>query len=272
MSLEGWTKFMIVALIYYFNDAQTVLFLTAIFAFIQSWFVFLSPESPKFLYSIGRKKEANESLRYIAKVNGANFKGIDIEKEDDKDEKDGKSNNKSLFEALKDPLYRKNILVMTFVFCVSFMSYYVIGYYIGSFPGNMFINAFAVITSDIIGSGLWTVWLNTFGLKNGFSVMYIIVVFSAIVYYLSSETLMVTYACVFTIRFGLTLAVSISLFAWAQIFETKLQARSFAFWNFAGRIATILSPLIVHLQKIALIFYILLYFLISYEFNLKSII
>ena len=136
---------------------------------------------------------------------------------------------------------------MSFIYWVTFMCYYAIGFYVGSFPGNLFINAFTLNGSDIVGSGLWTLWINTFGFKHGFSVMYIIVVISTIMYYLFGKIIFISYVWVFMMRFGLTMAVSLSLFACSQIFETKIQARSFAFCSFLGKLTSILGPLIVTL-------------------------
>ena len=249
MSVEGCVAFFTVGVIYLYSNALVALFITTIISLIQLWFVLLWPESPKFLYSANRKKEANDSLKYIAKINSAKFKEIEIDEDVNNSNSANKNSSISLLEALKDRLYRKNILVMASVYWVSFMSYYVVGYYVGSFPGNLFINAFAVMTSDIIGSGLCSIWISFFGFKHGFSSLYIIVWISTIVYSFSNHELIISYIWVFMIRFGLTMAVALSLFTCSQLFDTKLQARSFAFWNFSGRVTSILSPLIVTLTK-----------------------
>ena len=232
MSLEGGAAFFTVGSIYIFKDALITLFITTVISFIQFAFVVLAPESPKFLHSISKLKEANKSLEFIAKVNNSKFNRID---EDEAAIKSAENKNKdslSFFEALKDRLYRKNLLIMAFIYWVSFMCYYVLGFYVGSFPGNLFINAFVLMGSDIIGSAFSSLWVNLLGFKHGFSAMYIVVISSTILYSLYSHELMVSYIWVFTMRFGLTMAWGICLFACSQIFDTKIQARSFAFCNF----------------------------------------
>lgn len=247
MSIEGLTAFVTVGSIYLFKDALITLLITTVISLVQFIFVLISPETPKFLHSVNKIKEANQSLRFIAKVNCSDHQEVTFDEDDTGSQSENNNTSISFFEALNDRVYWKNIMIMAFIYSVSFMCYYVIGFYVGNFPGNLFINAFALMGSDIVGSGLWTVWTNTFGFKHGFSAMYIVVIISTIVYMLYGEILMVSYIWAFMMRFGLTMACALCLFACSQIFDTKIQARSFAFCNFWGRLASILAPMIVAL-------------------------
>lgn len=99
------------ALVYFIGDARKVLLI--IFAISVFHFIFLiaTPESPKFLHSVHKFKEMNESLKYIAYINGAHLPETEkIEEEIITNSLD--NSTFSFIQALKDSIYRNNLFIM----------------------------------------------------------------------------------------------------------------------------------------------------------------
>ena len=246
MAWEGLAGSLIIGSIYMFQNCFVTMLMMTVLAIIQIFFVLYWPESPKFLYSVNKRKELEKSLRTIANMNGYNVSNNEFEF-DEIEIDSSKKDSVNLFQSFKDETYRKNIVIMWLICCVAYMSYYMIGYYINKFNGNLFINAFALITADVT-SNLSSNILNKYlGLKYTFGIIFLLITSATILYTSFSHIFEITYAWVFIMRFGATLSCTLSMYSCSVLFDTKIQARSFAFWNFIGRSMTILAPLVVTL-------------------------
>ena len=249
MACEGLSGAIIVGSIYIWRDTFLTIIIMTWFSIIQIVSLAYCPESPKFLYSTNKIREMKKSFTMIAKINGYNPQENDLNIVGAENDSNSNNSSTSLFEAFKDPTYATNITIMWFVYCVSFMSYFVIGYYIGSFKGNLYINAFALIIADVAWNLFSSILYKRFGLKKSFALIFVLITSATIVYLLFSHIPEITYGWVFVMRFGATLSCTLSMYSWSVLFETKIRARSLAFWNFIGRLMTICAPMIVALAS-----------------------
>ena len=122
----------------------------------------------------------NYSLRKIAKINGYNVKENEFSTIERKSEVNKIDHSISLLKALKEKIYRRNILILWFIYVVSYTSYYVLSYYIGKFPGNLFINAFALMFADVAANLSVNIFIKWFGIKRSFTLTYFVITTAAI--------------------------------------------------------------------------------------------
>ena len=233
------------------DDGLKIFFVIIAASLVHMIWHYYWPESPKFLYSQRRFDELHESLSYIAEVNKAepwNKKfTIECTTEYSESGSDLTSTEISMIDAIKDSIYRSNLIIMAFNWCVCSLSFYVINFYISDFPGSTFVNWFILIISDVISTIVTLPAMKLIGLNHGFSCSYAIVIVLSIISWFVKHITILAYFWVFFIRFGVNLAFNLWYFGSLQIFRVKLRSRSFAVCNLFARILTIGSPLIVEL-------------------------
>ena len=106
---------------------------------MHSFFLCICPESPKYLYSKRKYKECHEAIALIGRMNGVNSWDHKFAAEVNSD-LDNEEYELSIFTALKDSMYRKNLVIMTINWIVCSLSFYIVGFYLNDFPGSIFIN------------------------------------------------------------------------------------------------------------------------------------
>ena len=247
MIFEGLMGIFNTGLVYLIGDVKKVMIIIFGMSLAHLIFVIFTPESPKFLYSVNKIKEMNESLNSIASINGTTFPEDDKIDEDNSTTSNSNVKIASFIEELKNSLYRNNLMIMALNWCAWSLSFYIIGYYVGKFPGNLYINAFAMGAADTLSASVSNIFIGKLGFKFGFTFMFILVVLVTTLYALFNDIPVIEYLWVFSMRLGIWLCFVMWYFGNSEYFETKVKARSFAFWNFFARIFTILSPLIVTL-------------------------
>ena len=217
-----------------------------ILSFFQIIFSCLSPESPRFLYSVGKYKEMNESLSYIAKINGATYTK-DANIEDNKSRSD--SNETQIVGFLdsirNDSVYRKNLFIMAFNWWVCSIACYITLFYVGMYPGNLYINAMMLFVGDTISTSLSSTFVNYFGFTKGFNIAFISIFATSLVIEIFNNYPEITYLWVLLIRIGIILWFTMVYLSQSEYFKPNISARSFAFCNVLSRVLTILSPVIV---------------------------
>lgn len=238
---------LIVGYCWKFKDAYHIIIATAVLSFVHVLSTIITPESPKLLYANGRIKEMNESLACIASMNGTTFVKDEIISANSEDS--NKSNNGktvSFIEAVKeDPVYRKNLFIMAFNWWVCSISCYMTLYYVGMYPGNLYVNASIIFIGDTISTYLANTFAGYFGFKRGFSLTFAFVFVTSVGFEIFNSIPEITYTWVLIMRLGIVLCFDMWYISQSEFFKTNLSSRSFAFCNVLARILTILSPIIV---------------------------
>ena len=229
-----------------FRSWYLMISITIVISLAQIVFCCLSPESPKFLYSVGRFKDMNKALSFIAAVNGTTYVKDDKVEVAQTDADSGEGHVASFYEALKDRAFRSNLLITAFNWCVCSLSCYMTLYYVGMYPGNLFVNAIILFVGDTISIYITNPFVRAFGFTNGFSVAFTFVFATSVAFEVLNEYPEVTYPCVLAIRIGIILWFSMWYLCQSEYFKPSLSARSFAFCNVLARVLTILSPIIVN--------------------------
>lgn len=70
--------------------------------------------------------------------------------------------------------------------------------------------------------------MKEFGTKNGFTIAYVFIITSTVLYTLFGSISGLGYFLVFLMRLGLVLAFSLSYFGSSELFDVKVKSRSFA--------------------------------------------
>ena len=112
--------------------------------------VLFSPESPKLLFNLRRWDELHKTLNYIAKFNGAEeWNG----KFDEEVHSDHHNDDEQLgfFEILKITSIRSNLLIMALNWTCWSWCFYIIGYSLNKFKGNVYANGLMLGLADLVG-------------------------------------------------------------------------------------------------------------------------
>lgn len=225
-----------------------IIFVLVTISVIHLFWIMAWPESPKFLYSKRKFGEVHNALKFIARINKApawNQK-FAIETEEYA-EVENKESSISMRDALRDPIYRSNLMIMVVNWIVWSLSFHIISYYVASFPGSTFINGSLLICADILSWAIVMPYVNRVGIKFGFTLTYVLVIGTVVLYWLFTKSIVIDYLWVFFMRFGINLAFSLSYFGNSEIFDVKLKSRSFATWAFSAKVFTISAPLVVEM-------------------------
>lgn len=212
---------------------------------LHSVWIWVWPESPRFLYSQGRFDELHRVIAYIAKINGVHEWNYRFTAEIDENHEDFNSQEVSLLTALKDSRYRNNLMIMTVNWIVCSLSFYIVNFYTGEFPGNMYINAGVMVIADLMTWVVSIPFITYLGTKYGFITTFICVIAVTVLYTLFGNIQSLAYFFVFWLRFWLVMGFSLSYFSTSELFDVNIKSRSFAVCNFFARTFTIASPMIV---------------------------
>jgi OCT family organic cation transporter-like MFS transporter 4/5 len=124
--------------------------------------LFWVPQSPKWLMSKKRYKEAKEVLKYIAMINNdggmvkeqieAKVEGMVLqgEREDPNSNNEEKRLNGSLKDLIKIRRHVINLAILALVWTASAFNYYLINFLLKSIIGNVFLNTTVSSTSEMI--------------------------------------------------------------------------------------------------------------------------
>jgi Na+/melibiose symporter-like transporter len=178
------------------NDLNIILVQTAISILLQVH-IWRLPESPKFLFANKRYDEVHEALKYISSVNHADSSNIKFEQElDQAQEKNDKKVTGNFMNALKNRKTCINLLVMIVNWGAVGISFQVVTYYVGFFPGNIFVNGLIIITFDIISSAMITPYVNFWGIKNSFISAYAFTFIACCMFLLLKKLVILSYIIV----------------------------------------------------------------------------
>ena len=233
------------------NDLGIILFQFVLSVIVQVY-IFIIPESPKFLMVRQRFDELYKALAVIAKVNRSDASMIRFEQEHPTSQ--AKQNitetkPRSLIIALKDRKTRINMIITVLNWGIIGICFQCLTYYVGFFPGIIFVNGAIIITADLISSAMVSPYVKRFGIKRGYIYAYLSTAVICIIYLNVTSYLVISYIVVFSLTFTVGMIYSLTFYSTAEIFETDIKSRTFSLCQFTSKILCAMSPMIVHLTS-----------------------
>jgi len=155
---------------------------------------------------------------------------------------------------MRIPEIRLNVIIMTFSWLASSFNYYMVGFLLKYFPGNMYVNGSVSAISEIIAAGLAGVIYEKMGCKKAFVCMYAlstiggigIVIFEMSVnFYQSNVELQAGWlfpTLVLFAKFGISSAFTLNYLCNVDLFPVLFASTAYGFCNFFARFCTIFAP------------------------------
>lgn len=238
--------------VYYYYVVLAISVITAILCF-------LIPESPRWLVSVKREKEAKEILNKIARFNSKEQLPEDIELVNDilvvkgSTEKITQDDNtKSPFKILwSNRILRYNLIFVCFLWLIGCLMNHFINYYIKYIKTESIFAIFLIAgTADIISKGIYTTMMKYLPFREGTWALILMGIFSSLWYiFLSFNTSMIITIVFWCKMFAGTTFAS-TFYASNMMFESKVSTTAFGISNICGKVGASLAPMMAELPGI----------------------
>ncbi|CAH1774990.1 unnamed protein product [Owenia fusiformis] len=251
ISLTGWTLGMVslAGLAYAVREWRRLQLLISIPSVVFLGYVWLYPESPRWLRQNGKEKDAKGVIKAIAHVNNACDKlpekfSIDLEKG-----QEAKGNFIALF---KTPNLRKRTLILSYVWFSNSLVYYGLSLNTSNLGGNPYVNFFISGAVEIVAKVVLITSFMYIGRRLPFSMCMLfggVCLIATIAVPLDKNVIIV----VLSMAGKLAIAASFDM-AWiysAEVYPTPLRASGVGFNSMAARIAGIISAYVGLLSDVS---------------------
>ncbi|XP_053397695.1 organic cation transporter protein-like [Mercenaria mercenaria] len=226
------------------NMLQLALACPTVLLLVYLWIV---PESPRWLISKGRYEDANKIIQKCAKVNGVTIPEHVVGKDsDDNTEK------QSVLKMLTVPKLLIRTLIIYLNWCVVSMVYYGLGLNVGNLNGDIYVN-FAINSSMELGAYLLCLLtLNKVGRKvlhAGTMILGGVACLCTIftVLYADKSLYWITVVLSNVGKFGVSAAFAV-IYVWsAELFPTKVRNSGMGSSSMMARVGSMISPYIADL-------------------------
>lgn len=141
---------------YYIRDWQTLQFALSIPSIILLSYFWLIPESPRWLFTVGRVDEAITILEKAAKCNNLKTENIRSELESAQSAKTEAVAKGSAFDLIRTKNMRIKTICMNFNWFVCGLCFFGVSQYVGETGGNIFKNVAISASLEIPGNLLTT--------------------------------------------------------------------------------------------------------------------
>ncbi|XP_059057425.1 organic cation transporter-like protein [Achroia grisella] len=244
------TGYIILAVIaYYVRDWRKLQLVTSVPWLAVIVYYWLIPESPRWLLTMGRKKEAISILIYIAKKNNRSIDDIEVivsREEEASKQKDQKP--VSYLDLFKTPNIRIYTVIAALVWMFCSHTFFGVNQYIGRLQGNIYLNV--ILSAATLAPGLILVIIGTRFLKRKTSIIisFTVAAMSLLIFIFvpsNIETLMLLFAII-----GLTGAytsfVQLYLFT-SELFPTVIRNSAMGFSSMFARFGGFVAPFVVNI-------------------------
>jgi len=128
-------------------------------------------------------------------------------------------------------------------------SWYIMGFYIHYFHGNLFINTMLLGMADVFANMLTRSFQVLSTTRFIFLISFIFVSIVSIVYLIFSSHYVMVPICIVLMRAGITVGLSLSYFGNSEYFLPQFTSTVFGATNFPASFATIFIPLLTETLK-----------------------
>ncbi|XP_030566468.1 organic cation transporter protein-like [Drosophila novamexicana] len=240
---------------YFIRTWRWFQFAVTIFSVVFVLYIFLVPESPRWLFTTGRVDDSIKILEKIAKRNNAPTETIRPEIEAGYKVLAAKTPTKkgNVIDLFRTPFLRVKTFCMLVLWMVICMVYYGTAQYISKLGGNIFLNNLIAAGLGIPGTLLCVVLTKYLGrkitmmLSNALSAIGLL----ALVF-LTNIDMRIQVACATLGLFGASISFP-NVYLWGgEIFPTVVRSNGLGLCSMIGRIGSLLAPLICELSQFKL--------------------
>ena len=163
---------------------------------------------------------------------------------------------------MRIPDIRLNVIIMTFSWLASSFNYYMVGFLLKYFPGNVYVNGAVSAISEVVATILAGVIYEKLGCKKAFVFMYAlstvggvgIVIYEMSVGFYKNDTELTSgwffpFLVLFA-KFGISSAFTLNYLCNVDLFPVLFVSTAYGFCNFFARFFTIFAPQVAEIQSV----------------------
>ena len=164
----------------------------------------------------------------------------------DANNKEAKEEKRGYGELLNDPVLKVNLIGSCFVWLLSSFNFYLITFYLKSFPGNIFVNSLCFASADMVAFLSSGVISKFYQVGQGLFFSYSISLVGGVLYliFYSTELPWVIPLLVCISRVGGSMSFNIGYISVARLFPTEYVASVFGLVNFVSHLITVGAPIV----------------------------
>jgi len=202
----------------------------------------ITPESPLFLKTDNISQQSSSEVFNSGEDNKQGTIGNSASQRSENIAKET-----SVFDFVRNPILRTNIIVMIAIWSTTSAGYYLINFYMKYIGGTTMNNVFASVSSEIVASLLASIIFEYLGAKSSLLLFFMI---SAVAGGIScfgviNPTLITL--LIMICKFGVSAAYCLIYITTTRIFPSVYSATAFGICNVFARVVTALIPMIIEL-------------------------
>jgi len=146
---------------------------------------------------------------------------------------------------------RTNLISSVMCWLLSSFNFYLITFYLKSFPGNIYVNSLCFAGADMLAYVSSGVLLSKITVSQGFTLSYALSVFGGVLYllfYTSSNEFVIPVIVTFT-RIGGSMSFNIGYISVARLFPTEFVATVFGIVNMIAHMLTVGAPMVAEFSN-----------------------
>ncbi|XP_023954324.1 organic cation transporter-like protein isoform X2 [Bicyclus anynana] len=237
---------------YYFRDYSKFQLAISLPTIILLSYIFLVPETARWLIAVKRTDEAVHVLERVAKVNNLPTQNIrrDVELYQESLEK-SQLKKGSLLDLFKTPNLRKNICAMSFNWLTCSYCFYGVSQYVGQLSGNVFFNVAASASVTLLGTLLAIPLIRLIGRKTILIIFNFICASCLFILAIIPEGhgASVVFASIGVVASFINF-VLVYLYC-TELFPTVVRNAAIGFSSMMARVGSMLAPFIIELKDVA---------------------
>lgn len=238
---------------YYFRDWHHLQFALSIPSIVLISYYWLVPESPRWLFTVGRVEESSAVLEKAAAFNNLPTAAIriDLEKHALHSQSGANVSRGNIIDLVRTPNMRKKTIAMCFNWFVCGLSFFGVAQYIGQSDGNIFVNVAVSAALELPGTLLCMYTMKRFGRKRtliasntlGGGCMLLVAIF---------PTAQVPLACVALVGMSISFP-TVYLYA-GELFPTVVRNVGIGTASMIARIGSMVAPFLLSTKVYSFIF------------------